>query len=55
MNREDALKYLVHHAVDCDEWSGAGMYNALREVILFAGDSFEQEYLDSLLVKAEEF
>lgn len=55
MNRLEALKYLVKNNVFCDEWSGAGMYDALSTVIESEEFFFTQEYLDDLLKKASEY
>jgi len=55
MNRMEALNYLVDNRTDFDEWSGAGMMDALVEVIKSEYDSFTKEYLDQLLEKASDF
>jgi hypothetical protein len=55
-NQLDALKYLVetgpaHH----NEWTEAGMYHILSEVILNEPKRYTKEELDMLLDKATKF
>jgi hypothetical protein len=55
MNKAEALEYLVKNNVYCDEWSGAGMYEALSKIIESEEKIFTQEYLDDLLEIASKF
>ena len=50
----EAIKYLVDNSEYHDEWSGAGMWEAVVEVMTFDG-VITQEYLKELLKKAEHF
>ena len=54
-NKKSALEYLVKNNVASDEWSSAGMYEALEVVILSKEDIFKQDYLDELLENASDF
>ena len=54
-SKDEALKYLVKNRTDCDEWSGAGMCDALVEVIMSDEEFFTKDYLDKLLVDASNF
>ncbi len=54
-SREEALKYLVKNRTDFNEWSSAGMCDALVEVIMSEDDFFTKDYLDKLLVDASNF
>lgn len=51
----NAIKYLVENNVYDNEWSGAGMYLAIEDVINNDTEWFEESYLDHLLKKAAEF
>jgi hypothetical protein len=54
-NKDESLKYLVKNRTDFDEWSSAGMCDALVEVIMSDEDFFTKDYLDKLLVDASNF
>jgi hypothetical protein len=54
-SKEEALKYLVKNRTDFDEWSGAGMCDALVEVIMSDEEFFTKDYLDKLLEDASNF
>lgn len=54
-NKIDALKYLVENSVYGDEWSGAGMYHAVENVIKSDDEFFTKDFLDSLLKDAANF
>lgn len=54
-NKIEALHYLVDNNVYGDEWSGAGMYHSVRDVIKSDEDSFTKEFLDNLLKEAKDF
>jgi hypothetical protein len=52
-NKLDALKYLVETGpLHTDEWTEAGMYHVLSEVILELPKRYEKKELDELLKKA---
>lgn len=51
----DSIKYLVENNVYDNEWSGAGMYHAVEDVINNDAGWFEKSYLDHLLKNASEF
>lgn len=53
MNKLEAVKYLVKHNEHNDEWSGAGMYIIIEEVINDSKEFFTKEELDTLLEKAK--
>jgi hypothetical protein len=55
MNKIEALEYLVQNNEYHDEWTGAGMYTALSNIINSDESFFTQEYLDVLLKEASEF
>jgi hypothetical protein len=54
-SKQEALKYLVKSRTDFDEWSGAGMCDALVEVIMSDEEFFTEDYLDKLLEDASNF
>jgi hypothetical protein len=54
-NKMSALIYLVKNSVYNDEWSGAGMYEAIEKIITSEVKFFNKNYLDSLLKEAAEF
>jgi len=54
-NKDEALKYLVKNRTDFDEWSSAGMCDALVEVIMSDDEFFTKDYLDKLLEDASNF
>jgi len=53
MKKIEAIEYLVANNVYQDEWSGAGMYHAVEDIIESKDVDFSKEYLDELLKKAE--
>jgi len=53
MTKLVAINYLVKHNVYTDEWSGAEMYEAVEEVILYSPKIITRKYLDKLLKQAE--
>ena len=55
MNKIEALKYLIEFDVSSDEWSEAGMYHAVKDVIESEEVKFSTEELDILLERAAEF
>lgn len=51
-----AINYLVEHTVYRNEWTGAGMYEAIVEIVKTPKKvRFSKDYLNSLLEKAENF
>ncbi len=51
-----AITYLVKNSVYTNEWTGAGMYEAIREVVESPkGTRFKKEYLNTLLAQAKVF
>jgi hypothetical protein len=55
-NKIEALEYLVKIGPDYhDEWTEAGMYHSLCEIIESKKNVFTKEKLDELLKKASEF
>lgn len=51
-----AINYLVDHSVYVNEWSGAGMYEAIVRIVEAPkGFRFSKEYLESLLDVAKNF
>ena len=54
MNKLKAIEYLVGNSVYEEEWSGAGMWQAVEEVMKYK-KPITEKYLDLLLKKAEEF
>lgn len=56
LSKIEALKYMCKIGPKhTDEWTGAGMYNSLEEVITSDEEYFEKEYLDKLLESASNF
>lgn len=55
MNKLEALNYLVENARYYDEWSGAGMYHAVENVIKSEEEDFSEDFLNQLLDEAENF
>jgi hypothetical protein len=52
-NKMEALKYLVKNGKVRDEWMGAGMYEAVVEIMNSNDEEiFTKDYLDKLLNKA---
>ena len=51
----EAIDYLIANNKYANEWSGAGMYEAVVEVWKSEADEFEVRYLEDLLTKAENF
>ena len=54
MTKLDAIKYLVKNSAYGDEWSGAGMWEAVTKVMAAKND-VSKTYLDELLVRAKHF
>lgn len=52
MTKIEALEYLVQNETCFDEWSEAGMYVAVRDIIKSEKETFEKDYLDELLEEA---
>ena len=50
-----AVEYLVQNNVYQDEWTGAGMYEAIEAIIKSEEKEFTKEYLDGLLKDASNF
>lgn len=56
MNKMEALKYLIDTNTSyTDEWTEAGMYHALKDIIESKKEEFEKEELDVLLQNAEHY
>ena len=56
LSKIEALKYMCKIGPKhTDEWTGAGMYDSLYEVINSDEEYFEREYLDKLLERASNF
>ena len=53
MNKIEALNYIADNGKYWDEWTGAGLADALIEVIRSEDVLFSIEYLDALIKKAE--
>lgn len=53
MTIEEAIKYLIKHSVYGNEWQGAGMWEAVEE-LMKSGKKVTQSYLDKLLKEAED-
>lgn len=53
MDQLEALEYLKKHSVYTDEWTGAGMWEAVEKVLDKKGWSVAE--LNALLEKAENF
>jgi len=54
-NKIGALKYLIDIGPEyINEWTEAGMYDILCEVINSEDSEFDQNYLDSLLKRASD-
>lgn len=54
MDRLQAIEYLNKNEVYTDEWSGAGMWEAVREIMDMEDGEITKEVCDELLKKAEE-
>jgi hypothetical protein len=52
MDKLEAIKYLIEHEFNGDEWQEAGMYHAIKEVIEFKG-FISNNHLDRLLKQVE--
>lgn len=49
-----AINYLVQNSVYSNEWTGAGMYEVIEEIVKAPKKSrFKKEYLNGLLEKAK--
>lgn len=55
MTKEKAIEYLIANEICSSEWAEAGMYHAIKEVVLSKATCFTKRYLDSLLKTAGEF
>jgi len=55
MNHLKAIEYLIENDKYTDEWSGAGMWEALLSVMSASENDLTKKYLDELLEKAEKF
>lgn len=55
MNQLEAIKYLAKNTKYSDEWSGAGMWEAVTTVLATEKKLLTKEYLDTLLKMAEDF
>ncbi len=56
LSKIEALKYMCKIGPShTDEWSEAGMYHSINEVINSDEEYFEKEYLDKLLERASNF
>ena len=54
MDKEEAIKYLIKHSIYGDEWSGAGMWEAVLKVMKHKGKISEKR-LKELLEYADSF
>jgi hypothetical protein len=55
-NKLDALKYLIETGPShTNEWTEAGMYNIIKEIILDELKRYTKEELDILLERASNF
>lgn len=52
MNKLEALNYMIDNSKSYDEWSEAGLGNAMVDIIKSSDEYFEKEYLDELIEKA---
>lgn len=51
-----AINYLVEHTVYSNEWTGAGMYEAIVKIVEAPQKTrFKKDYLNILLKEAEDF
>lgn len=50
-----AIMYFVKHDQYTNEWSGAGMWEAVLTVMKSVGSEVDKKYLDDLLEKAKNF
>ena len=56
LSKFSAVKYIIKNEVYSDEWSGAGMYEALRTLVNNKTKlRFSTEYLNELLENAKKF
>ena len=55
MDKMEALKYLIENSVYCDEWTGAGMYVELKEIIESDKEEYTEKELDKALERANDF
>jgi hypothetical protein len=56
MKKIGAIKYLVKNNVYSNEWTGAGMYEAIAKVVEAPEKfGFSKDYLNNLLKKAKDF
>ena len=49
----DAIKYLINNSVYNDEWTGAGMYEAIVKIV--PSKKVKIKFLDELLEQAKNF
>lgn len=54
-NRLESIKYMIDNEVYGDEWSGAGMYEAIVKIIKSDKEDFMESFLIELLDKASKF
>ena len=55
MTKLQAIEYLNKHSVYTDEWTGAGMWEAVEKLMKSTRTTFTKEYLDRLLKDANDF
>lgn len=52
----EAIEYLCDNGpTNSNEWTDAGMYHMIREIVKSESDTFTKEYLDSRIKIADEF
>jgi len=55
MKKLEAIEYLIEHSVYGNEWSGAGMWHAVMEVMRHKNTGISKDFLDKQLQAASEF
>lgn len=55
IEKQQAINYLIKNNVYHDEWSGAGMFEAVIKIYEDKNEMFSKDYLDKLLKQAENF
>ena len=54
MNKLEAIQYLAKNSVYVNEWQGAGMWEAVLEILQSKEEILDIKYINSLLKKAED-
>lgn len=55
MNKFESIEYIVKNGKYINEWMGAGLFEAIEEIINSNKDTFTMDELSNLLKKAENF